>query len=161
MTGAGVRHSIIASNVYRALYAHVTRNNLGLVFNDGLIYILKRNPDGSIQSSRIPDTSFVNRGHIPEGFDLSRPFPGAPDLAVEVVSPSETTTDTADKINDYLEAGAGQVWVFYPDQQEVHQHIQGSDTIRVYRASTPIDTDAILPGLAITPAEVFALPELG
>ena len=160
VTGVGVRHSMIAANLYRILYAFVMQSGLGLVFTDGLIYVLKRNPDGSIRKSRIPDASFVRRERIPADFDLSKAFPGAPDLAVEVVSPTEATTDTADKINDYLAEGTEQVWVFYPDQKEMHQYRRGSDTIRVYKSQDVIDAEAILPGLTITAGEVFVLPGL-
>jgi len=159
VTEAGVRHSMIAGNAYRLLFAFVSVNRLGFVFTDGLIYVLKRNSDGSIQKSCIPDASFVRRERMPVDFDLTRPFPGAPDIAIEVVSPTETATDTAAKIHDYLEAGAAQVWVLYPDQQEAQQHVQGSDSIRVYRNDTGIDVGAILPGLKMTPAEIFALPD--
>ena len=160
MTGAGIRHSLLAANAYRVLFEYAARTGSGFAFTDGLICILERSADGSIQKSRIPDAAFIHKGRMPADFDLSRPFPGAPTLAVEVVSPTETTTDTANKIRDYLNTGTEQVWVVYPDQEEIHQHIRGSDTIHIYRAEMALDTAGLLPGLAVTAAELLALPPM-
>lgn len=159
--GVGVLHSIIAANVYRILYAFVTQNDLGYVFTDSLIYVLKRDPKGGVQKSRIPDASFIRKGRIPKDFDISRPFPGAPDLAVEVVSPDERAEDTLAKTDDYFEAGAQQAWVLYPERKVVCQYVQGSDVIHIYRGGDPIDTAALFPGLTISPSDFFVLPELG
>ncbi len=160
MTGAGVRHSLLAANAYRVLFEYATRTGSGFAFTDGMICVLARNADGSVQKSRIPDAAYISKDRIPADFDLSRPFQGAPNLAVGVVSPTETTTDTANKIRDYLESGTQQVWVVYPDQQEVHQHQRGSDTIRVYHGDMALDVAAVLPGLITTAAELLALPPI-
>src|SRR5438105_13544496 len=101
---SGVLHVIIAGNVYRVLYAFVTEHKLGYVCMDSLIFVLLRNPEGKIIKSRIPDTSFVRKGRLPKDFDLSRPFPGAPDLAIEVMSPDDSAEDLLAKIRDYQNA---------------------------------------------------------
>ena len=160
MTGAGIRHSLLAANAYRVLFEYASRTGSGYAFTDGMICILERGADGSVLKSRIPDAAYISKDRIPVDFDLSRPFQGAPNVAVEVVSPTETTTDTANKIRDYLDSGTDQVWVVYPDQQEVHQHQRGSDTIRVYRGEMALDVTAVLPGLTTTAAELLALPPM-
>lgn len=127
---------------------------------DSLIYVLEHDPEAGIRNSRIADTSFVRKGRIPPDFDLRLPFPGAPDLAVEVVLPDETAKEILAKVRDYLRFGSEQVWVLYPEQKELHQYVSGSDSVRVYQGDDRIECAALFPDLEVTAAEFFALPEL-
>ncbi len=153
MPPVGMQHAFVVNNVYSALAGHVTANGLGYVFSDGLIYILSAEPEG-VRGARVPDVSFVKQGRIAQGMDLRRPFPGPPDLAVEVVSPGEGAADVLGKLRNYLGAGAAQVWVLYPDQREVHQYLRGEPVVRVYTGEEPIDAGGLLPELRLTPADV-------
>jgi Uma2 family endonuclease len=162
MAPVGLLHHLIAGNVYNALYTFVRTQQSGYVFMDGLICVLERDPAQGIRKTRVPDTCFIRKGRILPDFDLSRPFPGAPDLAVEVVSPDESAADMLAKVHDYLDAGAEQVWVLYPTQREMHQFCRGeADTVHVYKGSVPINVESLLPGMMLTPDELFALPDLG
>src|SRR5262245_40504743 len=90
MNPVGLLHHLVAGNVYDILGPHIRANGLGIVFIDGLIYVLQSGTKDRVRQSRVPDISFVRNGCIPKNFKLSRPFPGAPDLAIEVISPDET-----------------------------------------------------------------------
>jgi Uma2 family endonuclease len=85
--------------------------------------------------------SFIRLENIPADWDLEKPHPGVPDLAVEVVSPGDSAEDVQAKVRTYLDKGAQQVWVLYPKTKEIHQFIGSQrDTFRVYtarRRSTP------------------------
>jgi Uma2 family endonuclease len=159
MSPVGVRHAMVAGNAYDVLKPHVTANKLGYIFMDGLIYVLHVDPVTGIRKARIPDTSFVRKGRLPKDFDLSRPFPGAPDLAIEVVSPEETADELLAKIRDYFAYGTEQVWVLYPNQIELHQHIQGEKGSHVYTEGDTIDGGSLLPGLTIAVKDLFTIPE--
>ena len=74
----------------------------------------------------MPDVAFVSLAQMPD--DLSKIFPNPPDLAVEVVSPSDAFRSGVRKALDYLEAGTKMVWIVEPTSQ----------TVRVYRSETPI-----------------------
>lgn len=102
MLPVGILHLDIGLNVFRVLDPIVRDNKLGVVRTHGLIFILHHDPERGIRTTRIPDVSFVRRGRLPKGFDRSRPFPGAPDLAVEIVSPDEGADELLAKIRDYL-----------------------------------------------------------
>jgi Uma2 family endonuclease len=113
-------------------------------------YILTHDPD----TVRGPDVSFVAATRIPptgvpEGFwDL------APDLAVEVVSPSETAEEIREKIRDFLRAGTPLVWTIYPRTREVIVHTPDG----IARTYTTHDTLAFpdrLPGFTCSVAELF------
>ncbi len=157
---AGILHQLVGGNLYGTLDSYVRENKVGFVFFDGLIYLL--DSDGKhLRGARVPDVSFVRKGLLPKGWNIDRPFPGAPTLAIEVVSPDDDAEDLLKRTRDYLRAGSEQVWVAYPSEREVHQHKRGADTVRVYaNDSDVIDVEGLFPGLTLTVAEIFKLPEL-
>ena len=160
MAPVGLRHQFVGGNFFRPLDQYVRENNLGFVFYDGLIYLLDQN-EKHLRGARVPDVSFIRKGMIPKGWNIDRPFPGAPTLAIEVVSPDDDAEDLLKRTRDYLRAGSEQVWIAYPSEREVHQHRRGADTVRVYtQDSDVIDVEGLLPGLTLTLGTIFALPEL-
>jgi len=158
MQPVGVQHSDIAGNTYDILKPFARANKLGEVRMDSLIFVLHVDKEGGIRKTRIPDVSLVRRGRLAKDFDRSHPFPGAPDLAVEVVSPDESAGEVLAKIRDYFAYGTDEVWVLYSDQKELHQHIRGEDDIHVFRADNTF-ASALFPGLSIRIADLFIIPE--
>ena len=86
------------------------------------------------------------------------PFPGVPDLAIEVISPSENASDVQTKIRTYLDKGTEQVWVAYPMIREVFQYRRETRAVQRYTGSDPLDTDSLFPGLVLTLDAIFKLP---
>jgi Uma2 family endonuclease len=82
----GGKHGILTLRLGAALIQHIEANNLGEAFGAETGFILSRNPD----TVRAPDVAFVSRERIPPGDFPEKFWPGAPDLAVEVLSPSDT-----------------------------------------------------------------------
>lgn len=158
MQPVGVQHSDIAGNTYDILKPFARVNKLGEVRMDSLIFVLHIDPEGGIRKTRIPDVSFVRRGRLPKDFDRSRPFPGAPDLAVEVVSPDEGADELLAKIRDYFAYGTDEVWVLYSEQQELHQYIRGDKGIHIFTAEDNF-TSVLFPNLTIKVADLFLIPE--
>ena len=159
MTAVGVLHHIIAGNVYRLLDEHVRTNRLGLLFMDGLIYILATEGTG-LRTARVPDVSFVKKESIPENWELERPFPGAPTLAVEVISPDDEVEDILKKVREYLDAGTEQVLVIFPKQKEVHQYRRSVSEVATYKETGVLDLSNLIKGLTVDLAQVFAIPDL-
>ena len=113
-------------------------------------FILARDPD----KVRGPDVSYVRAERIPvsgipEGF-----WTIAPDLAVEVVSPTETAEEIRAKVRDFLRAGTPMVWVIYPRSREVVVHLPDG-TARTYHEQAELTAPAILPGFSCTVTELF------
>jgi Uma2 family endonuclease len=155
MSPVGFEHSTIAFNVAKILDAFVRKNKLGFVRPDSLIYVLRTNEKG-VQETRVPDVSFIRNGRFPKGFDFSRPFPGAPDLAVEVVSPSETAEDVMDKILDYLSEGTEQVWVLYPRKKTLHVYNRATpEQVRIYHEHETLRAENLFPNLELVIADCF------
>lgn len=156
MSPTGYRHGLIVMKVSHLLYAFVEENQLGDVLADGVIYVLRTSEHG-IRDTRVPDVSFVRKGRLAEGFDTSEPFPGAPDLAIEIVSPSETAEILRDKIIDYLKAGSEQVWVMYPKTKEIHIYEgEYSNTVKIYGENDVFEAPTLFPSLKIAVKNCFA-----
>lgn len=150
MPGAGMLHNLIAMFIYELLRNHDPDRTLGLVFGDGLGYILRREPD----RLRIPDVSFISRDRMPEGGILEGFSPVAPDLAVEVVSPHDSASDLHDKVQDYLEAGTQLVWVVWPRRRSVTVHSAGGSS-REIGPDGELDGGDLLPGFRAMVAALF------
>lgn len=81
-----------------------------------------------------------------------------PDLAVKIVSPSDSAGELLTKIRSYFSSGACEVWVLYSIAQELHQYIRGEKGIHIFTAED-IFTSALFPGLSIKVADLFLIPE--
>jgi Uma2 family endonuclease len=159
VTAAGIVHHLVAGNIYRRLDAYVGQHGTGAVFFDGLTYLRGSDVVG-LKHSFVPDVSFIHAENIPAQPEINKPFPGVPDLAVEVVSPGDSADGIQIKLRAYLERGTSEVWIVYPATGEVHQYRRQHDPeIRIYRGSQQIDAEALFPGLELTTSEVFHLPD--
>ncbi len=113
-------------------------------------YVVRHNPDGV----RAADVSFVRQEHIPEKGIPEGFWNLAPDLAVEVVSPSETADEVWDKVSDYLAAGTPLVWVIYPRSKQAV--VYTPDGIgRTLNAEDKLESPAVLPGFSCKLGELF------
>ncbi|MCE7946284.1 MAG: Uma2 family endonuclease [Chloroflexi bacterium CFX4] len=158
MSPVGFLHHIIAGNIFTLLNEFVRANRLGYVMMDGLLYLMHKT--SGLRGALVPDVSYISKASLPAEWDQHKPFPGAPTLAVEVISPDETALKINQKLKIYLEAGTAEVWIVYPEAEEVYQYrADAMDTIRVYRGEATIPC-APLEGLAITAAQCFAQPKL-
>lgn len=159
MSPVGMEHHSIVMNILRILDAFVHSKRIGAIFPDGLIYLL--DAEGKhLRGAQVPDLSFVRKGSLPKDWDTKRPYPGAPTLAVEVVSPGDDPNLLLKRVRKYLEYGTDQVWVVFPDGKEVHQYRRGADVIRVYTGADTMEIDDLFPGLTLTLTDIFAMPDL-
>jgi Uma2 family endonuclease len=124
MAPAGYLHGRIAINITTPLDRHVRAHNLGVVCAAETGFKLASNPD----VVRAPDVAFIRRQRVEEVGDVEGYWPGAPDLAVEVISPSDTYADVQEKVVDWIEAGARMVILVMPRRC----------TVTVYRSLTDI-----------------------
>lgn len=119
----------------------VERDGLGEVLIEAGFVIDREGP-----IVRAPDVAFLSRGRS-ESADLDGWFEGAPDLAVEIVSPSDSAQDLHRKIGQYLAAGSRAVLAVYPLSREVLIHCS-DHTIRALgpggRARTPRDVPRLV-----------------
>ena len=112
--------------------------------------------DGS--RNRIPDWSFVSYERWPTGRPES--YTGnardvVPDIAAEVISPTDWAIDVLLKVREYLRGGVRVVWVVYPLAQEVHAYRPDARDVRVYQAADTLDAGDVLPGFAAPVGPLF------
>lgn len=159
MNAAGFIHNIVGMNILRPLDAFVLQNNLGAVFYDGLTYLMFSDAKG-LKDSFVPDISFIRLANILPMPDVSKPYPGIPDLAIEVISPGEDADDVQTKLRTYLAKGTEQVWLVYPTTKELHQYRRDNNPeIRIYRGSQTLDLADLFPNLELTTDQIFTIPE--
>jgi Uma2 family endonuclease len=150
MLPAGHNHGRIAARLAGILFRHVDEHDLGEVYAAETGFKLKSDPD----TVRGPDVSFVSRERA-EGVGESRGyFPGAPDLAVEVVSPDDTVREVEEKVAEWLEYGTRLVWVVSPKLHAVTVYRSLID-IETLTENDTLDGGQVVPGFSCPVARLF------
>ncbi|CAN5752452.1 Uma2 family endonuclease [soil metagenome] len=153
MAPAGPRHNEIAFYLAVLIYQFVRQHRLGWASGDGTGYIIP----GERESVLIPDASFVAADRIPPDGKPETFWPFPPDLAIEVVSPSDRADDVNAKVMIYLRAGTRLVWVVWPRTQTIFAFREGgADTLG---PNDLLDGGDVLPGFSVPVAEIFTLGE--
>lgn len=142
------RHGWLQSRISSLLAEHAGRNDLGLVLVE-TGFILADDP----ATVRAPDVSFVARDRA-AGYPSDRYGRTPPDLAVEIVSPSDRASAILEKVFDYLDAGVRMVWVVDPASRSVSVYRSRSD-IRILRVGDVLEGGEVVVGLSIEMARLF------
>jgi len=162
MTPAGGWHATVGDNLYGPLREFVRARRLGRCVFDGAGFLLplppelqRRSRDGRPRDTvRSPDVAFVRAARVPLGGFGPGWILLAPDLAVEVLSPSETTSDTGEKLADYRAAGTPLVWVVDPAKRLVAVYAADAP-VRWLREGDTLDGGAVVPGFTLAVEALF------
>jgi Uma2 family endonuclease len=149
MPPAGGPHGSAAMEIGSRLAEYVRAKKLGVVFAAETGFRLTSNPD----TVRAPDAAFVSRERIerigiPKGY-----WPGAPDLAVEVVSPGDTFTEVEEKVIDWLTAGTKMVIVLNPEKRTVSVYRGAIATLLLDRDT--LSGEDVVPGWSVAVKDLF------
>jgi Uma2 family endonuclease len=150
MPPAGGDHGSTAMNIAGPLHQYIRSHKLGQVFAAETGFVLGRNPD----TVRAPDVAFVRRERIEAVGKVSGYWPGAPDLAVEVISPGDLYTEVAEKVADWLAAGTALVWVVDPRRRTVTIHA-GTTQMRTLSIEDTLDGEPVVPGWRLDVVDIF------
>jgi len=137
-------HNLIKVNIIEALIAYARANRQICVKPLAEMAFIVTEHD-----TLVPDASVVTRNRLNPR--ESKYIAGAPDLAVEVVSPTDTASHLKSKVDAYLQNGSKTVWVVYPDSRSVM--VYSGDAARELKADQQIE-DPLLPGFS-TPVSTF------
>ena len=139
---AGGVHGELAARICRRLSEYVERVGGGrvVVGDVGFVLALPTDPE----RVRAPDVAYISTQRLPDGTLPETFVPGAPDLAVEVLSPSDNPVDVQQKVRDYA-----------PKAQTVTVY-RADGSARLLREREMLEGEDLLPGLAISLADVFA-----
>jgi len=126
------------------------QQRIGKLFFAETGFLLSRDPD----TVRAPDIAFIHKDHLPPDLPEDAFWPGAPDLAVEVVSPSDTSREVDEKAKAWLAAGAQLVWVVNPIGRFVSVYRRGQAALTLTEAED-ISGEDLLPGFHCRIADIF------
>jgi Uma2 family endonuclease len=149
MSPSGYDHGWIACNIAAALRDFVKAKKLGRVSTAEAGFFISRNPD----TVRAPDVAFVRAERIPPG-GQKKFFDGPPDLAIEVLSPDDRSSEVNTKIYDWLHSGCLQVWVADPQNKTVTVY-RNRREVAVFTADETLAADDLFPGFSLPVSEIF------
>lgn len=149
MVPTGIEHEDIGARLLVALGKFVFEYNLGVVCGSSAGYWMK---SGNLRS---PDVSFISKKRLqgfkrpPKGF-----FKGSPDLAVEILSPSDTIETLHEKIVEYFENDTKLAWVINPEEQVILvYHSPRPD--KLLRSNDTLNGEDIFTGFTLPVSELF------
>src|SRR5215217_7913339 len=151
MTPSADESSSVGATILGLLWSHVHAGRLGRLYGaDGGFVLFPDRP-----TVRVPDVAFVRAERAPQG-QARRSFPRlAPDLVVEVLSPSDRASEVVAKLEMYQEAGVPLIWLVDPDKETITIIAAGQPT-RVLRAGDTLDGGDVLTGFSVPVGEIFA-----
>ena len=151
MAPAGAYHGRTAIKIGAALLAYVTANGLGEVFGADAGFRIGSDPD----HVRAPDAAFVRQERVAASGMVDGYWPGAPDLAVEVISPNDRYTEVEEKVADWLAAGVQLVVLVNPRNRTVTRRAPGESPVTLTEGDI-LEGGAVIPGWQMAVADIFA-----
>ncbi len=154
VTPASSVHGVVSARILVALGRHVYTHDLGALFTAEAGFWLERDPDTLL----CPDVAFVAKERLPAVPLEPRFLELAPDLAVEVLSPTDRPADVRAKVAVYVRLGVREVWVVDPARRTLRIHSRvGRRTSEVLLSEDDLlDGGAVVPGFRCRIAELFA-----
>ena len=141
---------VVCSRVGHQISSFLSGNPLGICCGADTGFLLRRDPD----VVRAPDAGLVRAERVTLTDLPQRFFPGAPDLAVEVFSPTDRMSETLRKVADYLDAGTRLVWFLDPQRRTAIVY-RADGSITVLGAHDEIDGEDVLPGFRLRLAALW------
>ncbi len=153
MNPPAFKHMLLANRLSTRLSVYVETHDLGYVGAEGG-YLMHTDPDSGKQTVLIPDVSFVSKARKPKNLDDL--FMGAPDLAVEIISPSETYMMIRAKLRDYFAYATRMVWLVYSDTPSI-EVFTSFENAAIAGLDGVISGGEVIPGFTLSVRDVFAV----
>jgi len=150
MGNRSAKHGYVAFILSAALFNCVSTRKLGAMFDSSTAFKMKSG------NKRSPDVSFMAKERLQGLDDLPDGFlEGAPDLAVEILSPSNTVEEIHNKLVEYFDNGSRLVWVIHPKEQYVLVYRSAQSPDRLLKSTDSLDGEDIVPDFTLAVAELF------
>jgi len=146
---AGGRHGHIGAGIVARLWLHVRQHDLGFVFTSATGFHVARDPD----TVRCPDVGFVRKARLPFGVPQGY-LPFGPELAIEILSPSNRSGEMKERLEDLFGAGTAVAWVIDPAKRRAMVR-RADGTARLLGENDVLDGEEIVPGFQIRVAELL------
>ena len=149
---AGGDHGVVGGEFGRRIANHVHEHRLGRYYQGETGFILARDPDTNLA----PDIAFVHRDRVIHGSDHRGFLEQAPDLVVEIVSPSQSLSRAQAKMQIYMEAGVRTGLLVHPYRRTITVYRPGRDPV-VLGPDDIFDGDDVLPGFRLKVSDLFII----
>jgi Uma2 family endonuclease len=150
MGNSGALHGYVCSILVMALMNYILPKKLGIILDSSTAFTMQNG------NKRSPDISFVSKeklqglDELPDGF-----LDGAPDLAIEVLSPNNTIAEIHQKLVEYFENGSRLVWVINLKQHYVLVYRSAKEPDRLLKQSDSLDGEEVIAGFSMPLSELF------
>lgn len=150
MPPSGGEHGEVTINLTGPMWTHATTEDLGKIVAAETGFVLVRDPD----TVRGSDIAFIRKDRIPAGGLPKKYIPFAPDVAVEVVSPTDRMAEVEEKVAEWLAAGTKLVWVVLPKRRVIKVYRSITD-VTILTDKDELDGGDVMPGFRLPVARVF------
>jgi Uma2 family endonuclease len=150
MSPASGVHGLIGSQLHGLLWVYLRSHDGGCLFMAETGFVVRREPDTVLS----PDLAFLSSSKLPIREIAGGFVPMAPDLAVEIESPSNGAGELHRKVGMYLEAGTSVVWLVRPTSRTITVFRPGA-VERVLALGDTLTADDLLPGFSAPLDEIF------
>ena len=145
----GLYESVLAGIIIRLLGEFVSPRRLGIVaVPDGMFRV---GPD----QIRMPDASFTSWSRLPADYSNNAAADLSPDLAIEILSPSNTANEMARKRREYFARGTGLMWMINPAARTVAIYIDTEGEPTISNVDQSVDGGDVLPGFSFSIRQLF------
>jgi Uma2 family endonuclease len=152
-----LKHQMVSRELFKRLDALTTARKLGQILYAPFDFVVRRAP----VRTRQPDLFFLSRERLHDWAQLQEQprLEFAPDLVIEILSPSETYTYWSEKLQDYYVLGVPEVWLVDIDKRAIEVQVREAGGYRSlgWFAGEQMVPSQVLAGLELKPAEVFAV----
>jgi Uma2 family endonuclease len=150
MGNSGALHGYVCSLLIAALTSYIASSKLGVVLDSSTAFTMKNG------NRRSPDISFFAKERLKGMAELPSGFlDGAPDLAVEVLSPGNTVEEIHNKLVEYFENGTRLAWVVHPGERFVLVYRSAQEPDRLLKSTDSLDGEEVVPGFTLPLANLF------
>ncbi len=143
-------HGRIQAGITAELHYFVKQNRLGLVYTETMFQLAD-------DLNRISDVAFLSFERFPETGETEGRFYLAPDLAIEIVSPSDIFGDVFKKIDEYLAAEVKQVWLVAPERKTLTIYRSRTDAT-ILTETEELVGESFLSGFRLKLSDIFQIP---
>ena len=140
------KHSGVSTRLSAEIWFYLKKNKIGRIYNEAHFQI------GA--DKRVLDVAFVSADRIPPTGEPEKFWSFAPDLAVEIVSPTDFYQDVLDKIDEYFKAQVKQVWLINPEKENLTIYFSFDET-KVLSKTDILTCEQILPNFRLKLSDIF------
>lgn len=146
----GAQHGVVCANVTFEIKAFLAQNPVAVCFAAGTGFLMHENPRRVITL----DAAVVRNDHLPQGDLPVDVFPGAPDLAILCVAPTDKFDEVEAEIHELMDAGTRHVWILRPRVKMITVHRSRTE-LAIMGEKEVLTAEDVLPGFQLPAHRIF------